>query len=143
MGRPFLRAGTARPNYWWAMLGPEAQPVGCHGTARSAGRAVLAQSPRAVSSPCLGQAMPGEVTSISGPGEISRLSLQNKFIHVLPFNKHKHKTISTNLIICSELPKTSERVTVEIRLLNQCDKASFRLNFFQVINSSVSYYKGF
>lgn len=39
MGHPCLRAGTARPDCCWAVLGPEVQPIGRHGTTRCVGRA--------------------------------------------------------------------------------------------------------
>ncbi len=43
MGHSRLRAGPARPDGWWAVPGREAQPMGRHGSARSADRAVPAR----------------------------------------------------------------------------------------------------
>ena len=47
-----LRAGPARPEYYWAMPVPCVQPVGWHGTARRVGRAVPARPTSAQARPC-------------------------------------------------------------------------------------------
>jgi hypothetical protein len=54
MDHPRLRAGPARPDSWWAVPGREAQPMGRHGPARSADRAVPARWQVGRAWPCLG-----------------------------------------------------------------------------------------
>nr|CAE04467.3 OSJNBa0029L02.8 [Oryza sativa Japonica Group] len=56
MGHPRLQAGPARPDSWWAVPGREAQPMGRHGPARSANRAVQARWLVGRAWPCLGRA---------------------------------------------------------------------------------------